>query len=256
MKKKMILFLMPSHPYLTSLLVFLKWAKHYFILGAQRSMMLQAQQQQQHAKTLRRRTGENPAIQRRRELDQKMIAMNATQKEDLQRSFISDWQAKSAAAIEKIQIANLAHELENAAQKEVERRRQRLAELLRNEEIQYAKEIALTQETTADKLARNLELAKAHKQKREEERRKYAQEQYMRMWRAGCDDLRTLDSEAYDRYVKSEQLRQINERDVFKGKDTEEDAQWLKLWEDDRKMKLEREKEEAAKRAVMTAETR
>ncbi len=217
---------------------------------------LQQPQSLQSTQIARRGGGENKAIQYRREMDKKMVAMQNTQAEDMKRTFIASWQAKSAAAVEKIQINNIAKQLEIGAEKQVELRRQKLAELLKFEEEQYAREITASQESSQDKLQRNLQTALQQKQAREEKRKQFAQEQYMRMWRMGCDDLRTLDSEAYDRYVKSEQLRQRDEKRTKSKEELDEEAKWQQLWEDDRLQKLEREKEEAAKKALMTVETR
>lgn len=84
-----------------------------------------------------RRGGENPAIERRRQADATQMAMNATQQSDFRRSYISDWQAKSTIKMEQVQIANIAKNLEQDAQKQLDARRQKLAELLLLEEEQY-----------------------------------------------------------------------------------------------------------------------
>jgi len=210
----------------------------------------------QVATKTRRSTGENPAIQLRRELDDKMMQHEAIQKADEKRMFVAAWQAKSAAQVEKLQIQNIAKQLEIAAQQKVEQRRQRLAELLALEEEQYAREIAAGTESIQDKLQRNLAIAKQHKQAREEKRREFAQQELLRMWRAGCDDLRTLSSEANDRYVKDMQLRQREEKRLRAEAEKKEDEIWTQLWEEDRKQKIARETEEAAKRSMMILETR
>lgn len=135
-------------------------------------------------------------------------------------------------------------------------RRQKLAELLLMEENQYRIELEAMQETPADKALRNVALARKHKEDREQRRMEYAQEQYLRKWRAGCDDLRTLDSEAYLKHVKEEQLKQQHEKhDALKSK-KEEEEKWARLWEEDRLQKVQREEEEAAKRGLACYDTR
>lgn len=201
--------------------------------------------------------GENYAIQRRREAEDHAKVLEAEMLADRQRTYVTQWQKDSQAKMERAQIVNIAHELRAEDETKLEKRRQRLAELLSREEEQYRQEMEAMQETTADKLARNLDEARAKKKEREEKRQQFAQEQYMRMWRAGCDDLRTLDSEAYGVHIKQEQWRQMHDyRDAARAANAEEERQWAELWEQDRLRKLQRETEEAAKRALTGHRTR
>jgi fused signal recognition particle receptor len=107
-----------------------------------------------------------------------------------------------------------------------------------------------------DRLQRTLALARQNKAEREDRRRQFAQEQYMRQWRSGCDDLRTLDSEAYARFTKEEQDKQRGQRAALNAEERAEEARWLDVWEQDRQRKLQREQEEAARRAVAAVEMR
>lgn len=120
----------------------------------------------------------------------------------------------------------------------------------------YSREISSSQDTTVDRLQRTLALARQNKADRDDRRRQFAQEQYMRMWRAGCDDLRTLDSEAYARFTKAEQDKQRQQRSVLSQEERAEEARWLDVWEEDKRRKLQREQEDASRRAVAAVEMR
>ena len=57
-----------------------------------------------------------------------------------------------------------------------------------------------------------MERAYALRDQREAARRAYVQEQYDRQWRDACDDARLLDSEALLKFVTSERISQIQEK--------------------------------------------
>jgi hypothetical protein len=203
-----------------------------------------------------RSTSEHPTIQRRREQDAKTQAIQAVEKSEFRRTFISNWQAKGVQKIEQIQVQNIARDLEEQALKKLEQRRQSLSELLTMEEDQYRRELMSSQESTVDRLKNTLALARQQRAQKEDKRKEFAQEQYMRMWRANCDDLRTIDSETYLKFTKEEQLRQAAERRSLNDEQRAEQARWKAVYEAELQAKIARDQADIARRDQLAQETR
>jgi len=204
----------------------------------------------------RRTIGEDPAVLRRREQDAKALTIKAKEKEEFRRELVSNWQAKGAQKMEQIQIQNITRQLEAQQAEKLEVRRQHLAELLAMEEEQYRIELTTCQQSTIDKLKNTLSIARKQREEKEERRKQYAQEQYMRMWRDNCDDIRTIDSEAYLKFTKEEQYKQALEKKTKSPEQLAEEAKWQEVWESDYQAKLAREQADLQRREQLARETR
>jgi trichoplein keratin filament-binding protein len=204
----------------------------------------------------RRTDGETLAVRQRRELEDKRTTLLKANQDQFKSTHAAKWEQSSQKLVDETNVKRYALKLRQEAAAALESRKQKLAELLAKEEALFRQEIVATAETVAQRNARLMAHAKQFKDIREEKRVQYAQEQYMRLWRNGCDDLRTLDSEAFNEYIKAEQLKQKHERRAQQESLKQDEERWARLWEEDRRQKLKREEEESYKRGVVTADNR
>ncbi|XP_078530921.1 cilia- and flagella-associated protein 53 [Lissotriton helveticus] len=126
-----------------------------------------------------------------------------------------------------------------------EERRERLRDMLENEEKEHIKEMEAMQETTLEKLAKMRERAKYLKEKRESERLALVAEKRDQQFREQCEELRSLLSQNHERQVCTERLVQLSIKEQLQKQQKEEDDLYAQLWEKDRLLKEERAERDA-----------
>ncbi|KAK7115865.1 cilia- and flagella-associated protein 53-like [Littorina saxatilis] len=148
----------------------------------------------------------------------------------------------------KILLNNVRQEVGNrlkAQEFSIEERRERLRDMLRQEEQHYLAAMEAAEETTLERQARMRERAKSLKEKRESERLQIVQNKYDQQFRAQCEELRTTLSKREQDIVCAERLEQLK----LKGEEAKEqkayDEMYAQLWEKDRQEKMAREEREA-----------
>ena len=96
-----------------------------------------------------------------------------------------------------------------------------MAELLITEQEMFLQELDALRETSEMRQERMLQRARELKAKREEERRKFAQEQLEKKWREDCDDLRQLESQDLTKKVQVERMNQLKQQEEKRAKELE-----------------------------------
>ena len=79
---------------------------------------------------------------------------------------------------------------------------------------------------------------------REERRKKFAEEQLVRQFREGCDDLRLIDGQKFSVHCADQQRSQMDDHVEAKKNERVEDAKWAKVYHDESKKKEKREIDE------------
>ncbi|XP_067937647.1 cilia- and flagella-associated protein 53-like [Watersipora subatra] len=141
-----------------------------------------------------------------------------------------------------------------ANQTEVEFRRNKLREILRQEEEQYLREMEDKQETMLERQAKMRDRAKFLKEKREKERMEFVEEKLDQRWRSQCEELRSTMSKRTQDEVSAELVFQMREKlDAQKEKEKEE-KMYADMWEADMMAKADREDREAREKHARNKE--
>lgn len=127
----------------------------------------------------------------------------------------------------------------------IEERRDRLREMLAQEEDMYLKEMETHQETTLERQARMRERAKSLREKREQERLEIVKEKYDQQFRDQCEELRQTLSKRNQDEVAADRIHQLHEKAQMDEQKREEEAMWARLWEADMLAKADKEEKVA-----------
>jgi len=148
----------------------------------------------------------------------------------------------------KIVLNNVRREVSNRMKVHdfsIEERRERLREMLRQEEQEFMALMEAGEETTLERQARMRDRAKALKEKRENERLQFVQDKYDQQFRDQCEELRSTLSKREQDIVCAERLEQLRQKDDAAREKKAYDAMYAQLWEKDRQEKMAREEREA-----------
>lgn len=136
----------------------------------------------------------------------------------------------------------------------LEQRRNRLSDMLREEEEMYLRESSMPQETLQER-KQKLECRYQHlRNEKEKERRVIAKEKKEQQFRLNCDELRSLVSKkTRDQiYIEGQELSQVKDQ-LVKEKDKADEI-YSKLWEKDAQAKEERENDEQCRKTARNME--
>ncbi|XP_071845360.1 cilia- and flagella-associated protein 53-like [Apostichopus japonicus] len=128
----------------------------------------------------------------------------------------------------------------------LEDRRQKLKELLAEEEELYMMEMEAGEETQLERQAKMRERAKSLKEKREQERLQLVAEKMDQRWREGCEELRATLTRRHMDEVCIERGEQLQMKEEKMAEDKMYDSFYAQQWEEDRQAKAAREEREAA----------
>ncbi|XP_053406176.1 cilia- and flagella-associated protein 53-like [Mercenaria mercenaria] len=148
----------------------------------------------------------------------------------------------------KYKINTCKRKVENMMQTNqftIEDRRERLRELLRQEEAQYLQEMEEKEETTLERQAKMRDRARALKEKREQERLMFVQDKYDQQFRNQCEELRSTLSKRQQDEVCVERLEQIRIKEEIEQERKQEEQMYARLWEEDMLAKAAREERDA-----------
>ncbi|GBM22807.1 hypothetical protein AVEN_226477-1 [Araneus ventricosus] len=137
---------------------------------------------------------------------------------------------------------------------ELEKRRSRLAELLKSEEDMYLKESLAQHEDEETKTARMLCRYKELKMQKEAERQKMADEKKEQQFKRNCEELRTLMSKKIASETAEEGRRLRCERLAEAEEKNREEEIYAELWLKDTEAKQQREEKEEESRRQRDAE--
>lgn len=125
-------------------------------------------------------------------------------------------------------------------------RRVKLKEMYDNDWAKWQQGVENQQETPADRKLAIQKRAEELKAKRQADAQQYVNAQRANQWRASCDDLRQLDSQATLIDVAERRNEQLHEKNRQNMQDLEDEKQWADAWEVDRLRKERRELEDLA----------
>lgn len=131
-------------------------------------------------------------------------------------------------------------------------RRQQLADLYNMEMEQWRSQILSKTETIEERKSSLLERAHALRDAREAARRKLVQDKLDAQWRDGCDDARALDSKELTKYMGTERVRQIAEKENRRQNANMNESVFLAEWTKQLSTLEERDKAKEAARAKAT----
>ena len=93
----------------------------------------------------------NHSINQRRKQEQHWETFNAIKQTDAKHRFAAEWESKTTTKIQKGQLQKRLDELRKEKEKDLERRRNKLAEKLALEDEQFKQELESMQETTEER---------------------------------------------------------------------------------------------------------
>ena len=102
-------------------------------------------------------------------------------------------------------------------------------------------EIAAKQETPLERQAKMRERAKQLRERRESERLALVEDKLEQRWRQQCEEMRCLMSKRIQDEVCIERGEQLRLKAERKERERQEDNMYAKLWEEDYRIKCERE---------------
>jgi hypothetical protein len=131
----------------------------------------------------------------------------------------------------------------------------RLQALFAADEEKWRADLAARESTKASRLdgmrARVTEL----KGRREAERQAYVQTKVLQQFRAGADELRTLQSKMCQDKVARDRGQQLVEQAEQRTRDVAEERVYAAQWEEDRQRKIRREQQDLADQKARDAQT-
>lgn len=189
----------------------------------------------------------NPVIQRRREQEESRARLQAQVAQNFTLEQRSAWESRASDYIQRSHVTRAVQGLTQLEQTALQHRRARLAAKLAQEEEVYKHELAQLQETSEQHRQKLIDRALAFKKQREEERQKFAEEQYYKQWRLGCDDLRSIDSQKRLEQVCIEREQQIVQQKQLEKQRELDERKWFEQNEMDRLAQEMKAQEEALK---------
>ena len=138
----------------------------------------------------------------------------------------------------------------------LEQRRRQLAALYNGEMAGWTTEINTNATTPEQRKEALFKRATELRDAREKQRKEFVDGCYRLQWRDACDDARTLDSVAMEKFVSTDRLEQLKEKDARKVVEKADEEVYLAQWRDrmDELEKLELAKE--TMRATMDKEVK
>lgn len=180
-----------------------------------------------------------------RAYDDKVRALSSQvhdlKKQDLRTDFETSTEKRILASNIKSKVKTMTQ----ATEYNLECRRQKLRELLANEEACLIQEMEDTQETVIERQAKMRERAKFLKDKRESERLMTVQEKYDLQFRGQCEELRSTLSKRHQDQVCLERLEQLRQKEEMAHQKRAQEQMYAQLWEQDMLEKAAREEREA-----------
>jgi len=156
----------------------------------------------------------------------------------------NDWERGTDKKIQLNTVHRRVKGLLQAHQCGIEDRRERLRDLLVEEEQEYLAEMSDKEETVLERQAKMRTRAKVLKEKREHERLQVVQEKLEQQWREQCEELRSTMSKRHQDQVAAERLEQLKIKDSMESAQKEEDKLWSDLWYADMMAKASKEEQQ------------
>mmetsp|Transcript_60211 Transcript_60211/g.140737 ORF Transcript_60211/g.140737 Transcript_60211/m.140737 type:complete len:495 (-) Transcript_60211:140-1624(-) len=154
------------------------------------------------------------------------------------------WENRMMNVIRSNRVKGKVASLQAQQQSQLQDRRFRLAQKLSDEMKAWQKEMVEREETPAQRMERMSARAYELKKRREDERKAVVQEKLYQQWRAGIDDLRTMDSKIVELQTIADRDFQLDDKAMRKAEEKGIDDFYAKLWYEGYLAKIEREERE------------
>jgi len=156
------------------------------------------------------------------------------------------WENRMADVIRTNRVKTKAATIQNQHKADLQDRRRRLAEKLSREQRAYEQEMVDREETPTQRVERLAARSYELKKRREDERKALVQEKLYQQWRAGIDDLRTMDSKIVELQTIADRDYQLDEKAAVRAEEKAHDEFYDRLWHEGYLAKIEREEREKA----------
>lgn len=154
------------------------------------------------------------------------------------------WENRMMNVIRNNRVKGKMTALHAQHQANLQDRRRRLAMKLSSEMKAYEKEMVDGEETSAQRMDRMSVRAFELKKRREDERKAFVQEKLYQQWRAGIDDLRTMDSKIVELKTIADRDFQLDDKELRQNEEKAHDDFYARLWHEGYLAKIEREERE------------
>lgn len=197
------------------------------------------------------------AILKRQQVEFAHESLLASERDQFKVEQKSMWENKMVSVARTSRVKSKAATMESKHQASLQERRRKLAEKLSAEQAAYEKEMVDREETPAQRMSRMGARAFELKTRREDQRKAMVQEKLYQQWRAGIDDLRTMDSRIVELKTIADRDYQLDEKAAIKAEERAHDEFYDRLWHEGYLAKIEREeREKALKRERNEQQTR
>ncbi|XP_013385627.1 cilia- and flagella-associated protein 53-like [Lingula anatina] len=196
------------------------------------------------ARPTNKRPPEHLILERRKKEEMREEALHQTKYNEFC-DLKNDWERWTDRRIQINTVKRKVAGLMQAEQFGIEDRREKLRDLLMEEEQQYLKEMEEKEETVLERQAKMRGRAKDLREKREQERMQIVKEKLDQKFRNECEELRSTLSKRHQDEVCTERLEQLRIKERIEEEKKQEEAMYADLWHKDMLSKMEREEREA-----------
>lgn len=184
------------------------------------------------------------AVLKRQQQEKVFEGIIASQNEQFKVKQISEWENKMSGVVRRGRVQAKVQELQRQHAARLQERRQALAEKLSAEQKAYEQEMIAREETPTQRMERMSARAFELKKRREDERKAFVQEKLYQQWRAGIDDLRSLDSKIVELKTVADRDFQLDDKAIRMAEEKAHDDFYEQLWQEGYQAKVEREERE------------
>jgi hypothetical protein len=193
-------------------------------------------------------------IQQRRAKEGQMLGLHSYIQDDHRLRHKAEWESKSDNLVTQASVSKRFQELRAVHSQHLEARRQKLSDLLRQEEDQYRQEYINKQETPEDIRRRMAERLEVLKNSREAEKRQEVFQKLDQRWRDSADELRTQEGKLAAMHCRLHQETQMWEKLRQEEENREEEKIFNELWIEDKKKKDRQELERLAQKEKLNSD--
>jgi len=156
------------------------------------------------------------------------------------------WENRTENVIRSNRVKTKNAHLDAQHRASLQERRQRLSQMLAEEQAAYEQEMVDREETPQQRMDKMAVRAYDLKKKREDERKAVVKEKLYQQWREGIDELRTMDTKIVQLKTIAARDYQLDEKAAAKDEEKAHDEFYAKLWHEGYLAKIEREEREKA----------
>ena len=191
----------------------------------------------------RAKTQSERFITSRRVQEESINKLATKLKQESHEKHFANWEIKGQTVFKKQFINNRMSQLREIAQEQIQQRRDRLNDMLQRENEAYKQEIEGMEETPAQVRERMLKRVAQLKQMKEEERRKYVEQQLEKKFENEADELRKVDADFKELKTTYERNIQMMEKQRDMEEKFNEEMIYADLYMRDIKQKEKQEQE-------------